>query len=241
MLRTAGHGNHLDALFAHTSCMTPPHLAPERCRHGMQMHVWVGGVDRASSRPWWAGACPQLGPGLGSHSAPSPRRRAPRPLPLPASARPRTRLLLPRPPDSCGMRVLLHFIEYGMICDIVHASRHATSAPACTMAGQAWNALINCALRGKMQHADAGCMQERSLSGNASSARQTWQVCVVQMMRRTHLQCFHMLGQQGIIGGANPQLAILVAPEGKEVSAVCDCQRVRIAASYLHDVAAAQG
>ena len=92
-----------------------------------------------------------------------------------------------------------------------------------------------------MQRACVGCMQDRSLSSSASSARQRWQVCVMQAMRRTHLQCFHVLWQQGIIGGANPQLAILVAPEGKEVSAICDCQRVRVAASYLHDVAAAQG
>lgn len=209
--------------------------------HGMQMHVWVVGVDRVSSRPWWAGACPQLGPGLDFHSAPSPRRRAPRPLLLPASARPRTRLLLPRPPDNCGMHVLVHGIEHGMVHDMVHASRQAAMAQPCTMAGQAWNKLMKSAMRADMQQASVGCMQDRSLSSNASSARQRLQVCVMQVVRRTHLQCFHVLWQQGIIGGANPQLAILVAPEGKEVSAICDCQRVRVAASYLHDVAAAQG
>ncbi len=63
----------------------------------------------------------------------------------------------------------------------------------------------------------------------------------MQVMRRTDLQRFHMLWQEGIIGGADSQLAILVAPEGKEVPAVCDCQRVRVAASYLDNVAAAQG
>lgn len=55
-----------------------------------------------------------------------------------------------------------------------------------------------------------------------------------------HLQGFHRVRQEGIIGGPNPKLPVLIPPKGEEVACVRDRQCVRVPACYLDDVAIAE-
>ena len=50
-----------------------------------------------------------------------------------------------------------------------------------------------------------------------------------------------MLRHDCIVCCPQPELAVLVAPKGIQIAAVCHCKSVRVAARYLHNVTAAEG
>ena len=50
-----------------------------------------------------------------------------------------------------------------------------------------------------------------------------------------------MLWHDRIVRCPQAKLAILVAPKCIQIAAVCHCKSVRVAARYLHNVAAAKG
>lgn len=66
-------------------------------------------------------------------------------------------------------------------------------------------------------------------------------VCLLTKMSRSYPQGLHRLWQDGIAGGAQAELSILVASKGEYFACFGDCQCVSVATGHLHNVPASQG